>query len=214
MVHEKQKERTMKKLITIITMMAVLAMASAGMAQLRSSVAEVFVEDYGQGKGFFVTRSLIVTCKHVIAKKYDPKTNTFSNFTSEVIVKHGLIKIRAEVVDVHPVYDLALLEVKGKGPKPFKLCGADWSKDVTMWTFEFGRFKYKKGKIRDESGAFITVGLTPVNGNSGSPLVQGTWRDKCAVGITESTYPATGEGVFISGFLIKEFLNDYLESVE
>jgi hypothetical protein len=177
----KEMKRSERKMVLVIlttmVLTALLLQCNPATAQFRGSVAEVFVEDHGRGKGFFVTRNLIVTCKHIIAKKYDRKTNTYSNFAGEVIVKHGLVKIRAEVVDVHTVYDLALLKVKGKGPRPFKLCGADRSENVTMLTFEFGIYKNKTGKIRDDLGTYLIVGITPVSGNSGSPLVQGQNQD-------------------------------------
>jgi len=200
-------------LIAVVVMSVFVATGAA--AQFRSSVARVFVEEKEtRGHGFFVTRNLIMTSKHLISKQYNKETKVYSDFVQQVIVRHGGIAIRAKVVDVHPVYDMALLEVKGKGPRPFRFCKRidTEGEEATMWVYRFGKFGKFTGEVVDDWGHFLLTTITPIDGNSGSPLIQGNIFRKCVAGMTESTMVKSKQGVFVGAMVMREFLEVYLSS--
>lgn len=205
----------MKRLfISTVALVAITLFVGTAAAQFRGSVAQIQVEDNGRGTGFFVTRSLVMTNKHVVATSYDPLAREYTDFARTVIVEHGGLSIRGLVVAVHPVYDLALVMVKGRGPRPFKFCEKiDIDKEVEIWTYDFGRFKEKPGNIRDSWGSFYVTSIAVVQGNSGSPMIQNRGLRKCVAGVTFARYTGSGEGLHVSAVVAREFLGDYLKSV-
>jgi S1-C subfamily serine protease len=202
MVHEKQKETEMKKLITIITMLAVLAMASAGMAATRFSVVTLYSEE-GKGTGFFVTRNLIMTNHHVVCED-----NPYAKCESEIVIQHSLYgKVAGKVVASDQDLDLALVFMAGNGPKPMEFCSASKIGDeVEVWTREFGRFKTRQGVILQ---AWIDTYVTStglIAGNSGSPLMRGD----CVTGVSRSTYTSNNQSIHVNEYQAKKFLDEYL----
>jgi S1-C subfamily serine protease len=204
-----------RSFINMIVIAAITLFVGTASAQFRGSVAQVYVEEVGRGTGFFVTRSLIMTNKHVVATAYDTNAKEYTEFAEEVIVSHDGISVRGLVVAVSPKYDLAIIMVRGKGPRPFKFCEkVDLEKDVEIWTYDFGRFKEKPGNIRDSWGSFLVTSVAVVHGNSGSPLIQNRGLRKCVAGVTFAAYVRSGEGLHLTAVVAREFLNEYLNSLE
>jgi S1-C subfamily serine protease len=204
-----------RSFINMIVIAAITLFAVTASAQFRGSVAQVYVEEVGRGTGFFVTRSLIMTNKHVVATAYDMVTKEYTEFADSVIISHGGISIRGLVVAVSPKYDLAIIMVRGKGPRPFKFCKkVDPEKEVEIWTYDFGKFREKTGNIRDSWGSFFVTSVSVIHGNSGSPLIQNRGLRKCVAGVTFAAYVRSGEGLHLTAVVAREFLNGYLNSLQ
>jgi S1-C subfamily serine protease len=185
-------------------MLAVLAMASAGMAATRFSVVNLYV-DGAKGTGFFVTRNLVMTNHHVVCDD-----NPYEKCESDVVIKHVLYgKVAGKVVAYDQDLDLALVFMSGKGPKPLEFCeSSNIGDEVEVWTREYGRFKVRQGVILQALYDYYVTTTGLISGNSGSPLMRGD----CVAGVSKSTYVSNNQSIHVDEFHAKKFLDEYLVS--
>jgi S1-C subfamily serine protease len=188
MVHEKQKETEMKKLITIITMLAVLAMASAGMAGNYDSIVRVEAPRTDTtdlvwiGVGFFVTKNHIVTCAHIV-------NAAFRDYTKDVQVLFHDKRYNGKLLSMDTKKDIALLYIKDPIGSPFAICDNSIpGQRVVMNHFDEDlNIVGKTGRIKKllmgrEDLGDIQVGIKAKHGYSGSPVI----RNSCVVGMIQS----------------------------
>ena len=132
----------MKLFIATVLVIGVLLSMGRCYAQTRNSVAIVYSEQ-GKGTGFFVTRNLVMTNHHVVCddNPYKPPCK------SKVVIRYSLVKVRGVVVASDEDLDLALVFIRGKGPRPFRFCSSVNIMDkVEIWVYEHGIFNTKKGR--------------------------------------------------------------------
>jgi len=185
----------MKVFLMVLVLSSMACSAEAG----RSAVVQVETLEGGRGTGFFVTRNLVMTNHHVVRGG------------EMMIIHHRTYKVWGQVVAVEPGLDLALIEVKGKGPRPLTFCGDTMEGDeVYVWTWDFGRFREKRGMVESRwfERVVTTIGLIP--GNSGSPMLKGRGLRRCVAGVAKAVSIPDMRGIATSAFAAREFLRVYL----
>ena len=190
----------MKRFLMIMVLLVGVVISGEAPAATRNSVARIY-SGQGKGSGFVVTRNLIMTNHHVVCDDDNVSCNT------SVIVQVDTYKVKGKVVAYNKTLDLALVYVHGKLPRPFEFCAsARIGDEVENWAWEFGKFRIRRGVIREmwDDNYITTTGI--ISGNSGSPLLHGN----CVIGVTKARGMTNGFGVHTNEFYAKQFLYKYL----
>jgi hypothetical protein len=189
----------------VFLMVLVLSsMACGAEASWRDAVVKVQIQGGGRGTGFFVAPGIIMTAKHVVAAAGE----------KPMYIQYRWVKIRAQVVSVHNEIDLALLAIRGKGPRPLRFCEFVNSDDLTVVTRVHDKFESKPGVLLGYMFDRFVSSIPVRKGDSGSPVIQGTGRDRCVAGMTIKKSHLGDRGTHISGDAAFVYLKMFAETLK
>lgn len=127
------------------------------------------VEDVKKGSGFFVSRDLIATNIHVVAKG--------TSVSAELVGANAVYTVE-EVVAFDARNDLVILKVVGEGvPLPIGDSDLVQSGDIVRSTgYPNGKYKVTEGPIHSirSSDKWIRMKFRAISGNSGGPVLNDT----------------------------------------
>jgi S1-C subfamily serine protease len=214
---------------TVVSGTVVGEAAYPALDALRGSVAEVHVMsarpiddvttaiDSTLGTAFFVTKTLLVTNRHVVDIHGRTAINLYYNTGDK---DHRKVAISANVVAVDTARDLALLEIDAKDGEyvtPFAFGVDAPGTPVAAMGFPLESMgstypRRNEGIIENPATGLVSIMQRP--GNSGSPILNYSGQ---VVGVTyavmkEANGTYLNIACYVSGQYVQQFVNSYIDN--